>query len=273
MTSQVQISRDDANIVPGITNEKKELLKRTLCANATNDEFDLFIYACDRYKLDPLMKQIYLVKYNGKVSIITGIDGYRLIAERTSKYMPGRETAYTYDKNGNLFSATSYVKKRASDGSWHECAATAIFSEYKASGPVWVSKPHVMIAKCSEALALRRAFPADLSGLYTEEEMEQVKAHAPILNISQCEKVDPVGTLTAANEIQGATVTASFKDVVEIQQTIENHITPVDPGYEKRTLNTFNVTSFSRLPADQVMRVRKNIEKKIAQLDAERKCS
>ena len=113
------------------------------------------------------------------MTIQTGIDGYRLIAERTGKYSPGREPTYQYDEKGNIISATAYVKKQTSDGTWHEVAATAFFNEYcqrtKEGKPTrfWMQLGHAMIAKCAEALALRKAFPGDLSGIYTKEEMLQ----------------------------------------------------------------------------------------------------
>ena len=151
---------------------KMDLIKRTICKGATNDEIEMFLHACKRTELDPFMRQIYFVKMGGNMTIQTGIDGYRLIAERSKRYMPGKDTSFVYDKAGKLFSATSYIKKLGPDNAWHEIAATAIFSEYVGNGPLWKSKPHIMISKCSESLALRKAFPADLSGLYTHEEME-----------------------------------------------------------------------------------------------------
>jgi hypothetical protein len=95
------------------------------------------------------------------------------------KYAPGREPSHTYDPKGKIATATSYVKKMTADGLWHEVAATAHYAEYvqttKEGTPTkfWVQMPHVMLAKVAEALALRRAFPMELSGIYTHEEMAQ----------------------------------------------------------------------------------------------------
>jgi hypothetical protein len=51
--------------------------------------------------------------------------------------------------------------------------ATAFLSEYKGTSPVWRTKPRVMLSKCAEALALRKAFPVQCSGAYVEEEFDK----------------------------------------------------------------------------------------------------
>lgn len=165
--------------------EQVDLISRTVCKGCTPDELATFLHVCQTTGLDPLLRQVHPVqrwdresnKY--RMTIQTGIDGYRLVADRTGAYAPGREPSYLYDKDGNLVSSTAYVKKRTSDGSWHEVAATAFYSEYvgltKDGKPssFWRTKPHIMLSKCAEALALRRAFPAELAGIYTHEEMDQ----------------------------------------------------------------------------------------------------
>lgn len=170
-----------------IQNDEKrlQLLKDVFFKTASHEEFQLFVHACERTGLDPFMKQIYPVKRwdstlkREAMTIQTGIDGYRLIAERTGCYAPGREPTFSYDANGKVISATAYVKKLTKDGTWHEIPATAFFDEYcqktKDGNPtsMWAKMPHSQLAKCAESLAIRKAFPAELSGLYTKEEMDQ----------------------------------------------------------------------------------------------------
>lgn len=179
---QVAKIEERAALVPmQFTESQVELIKKTVAKGTTNDELALFLYTCKKTGLDPLIRQIYAVKRGGasnQMSIQTGIDGYRLIAERSSKYAPGKEPLFKYDKDGKLFSATAYVNKLV-NGVWHEVAATAIYSEYfTSSNHIWVKMPHAMLAKCAEALALRKAFPAEMSGIYTHEEMAQAEVVA-----------------------------------------------------------------------------------------------
>ena len=169
--------------------EKIELLRTMICKGATDEEMQLFMHLCIRTGLDPFAKQICAIKrYDSKLrrEVMTPqvtIDGLRLIAERTGMYAPGRPTEFQYfdDHKKLLLSATAYIKKLTKDGTWHEVSATAFFGEYAATksdgmlNAFWAKMPHVMISKCAEALALRRAFPAEMSGLYTREEMEQAE--------------------------------------------------------------------------------------------------
>jgi phage recombination protein Bet len=164
------------------SDEKVQLLKNTVCKGATNDELQLFLHVCSRTGLDPFRNQIYAIKRNTKdgarMTIQTGIDGFRLVAERTERYAPGKEPIYEYDQQGKLVSATSYIKKQTSDGTWHEVSAKAHWNEYAQvfngkPSQFWAKMPHVMLSKCAEAIALRKAFPADFSGIYTKEEMAQ----------------------------------------------------------------------------------------------------
>lgn len=158
---------------------KLELLKRTMGKDLSNDELELFGHVCKRTGLDPFVRQIYPVKRKDKMTIQTGIDGFRAIAERTGRYSPGREPSYAYDANGALLSSTAHIRKQTSDGTWHEVAATAFWAEYAQTTfegrptQFWAKMPHLMLAKCAEALALRKAFPSEMSGVYTDEEMSQ----------------------------------------------------------------------------------------------------
>jgi len=131
------------------------------------------MYTAERTGLDPLARQIYAVKRSGRMTIQTGIDGYRLIADRTNKLAGISDYMYDSESEKNPGKATVTVKKVVEGGILAEFTATARWGEYNAGGPMWGNMPFLMLGKCAEALALRKAFPADLSGVYTAEEMDQ----------------------------------------------------------------------------------------------------
>ena len=186
MTTTALTPYDPARIAKatGYDAEKIDLIKDTIARGASDDELMLFLHLAQRSGLDPFSRQIYLIERRANVNgewkttrqPQTGIDGLRLIADRTERYAPGRQPSYTYDAAGGLVTATAYVKKWVR-GEWHEIAATAHYDEYvgkTGKGDItrmWAEKPHIMLAKCAEALALRRAFPAEMSGLYTADEI------------------------------------------------------------------------------------------------------
>ena len=169
---------------------KIDLIRRTVAAGASADELELFFHQARRAGLDPLAKQIYFVKRQGKGVIQVGIDGLRLIADRTGQYAGSDDAEFSGNTpNGFPASARVTVYKMV-QGQRCPFSATARWDEYypgDSQGFQWKRMPHAMLAKCSEALALRKAFPADMSGLYVHEEMEQAGSEtpAPVLQVAE----------------------------------------------------------------------------------------
>ncbi len=196
----------------GFNQHQLDTLKNSICKGVTNEEFEIFLMACHKTQLDPFMRQIYCVKRKSKkpdgswgetMTVQTGIDGYRLIAERTERYCPGKKPTYTYDENKKLVTATSYVKKMTKDGKWHVVSADADIEEYmqtyvdRSTGekkPVglWANMPKTMLAKCAEAQALRRCFPKEMSGIYTKEEMTQADDVTLKISLEQACELDAI---------------------------------------------------------------------------------
>jgi phage recombination protein Bet len=160
------------------TPDQAQLISTTIAPGCSNDELRLFAYACQRTGLDPFSRQIYAIKRGGKLTIQVSIDGLRSIAERTGQldgsmsYWCGDDGVWTdvWLSNKPPAAAKTVIHRK---GCAHSFSATARFADFNAGQGLWAKMPSVMIAKCSEAQALRRAFPADLSGVYSTDEMDQ----------------------------------------------------------------------------------------------------
>lgn len=173
--------------------DEVSLIKDTICKGANDIELKLFLHQCKTTGLNPLARQIYSVERKEyrdgqwKVvrSIQVSIDGFRLIAERSGKYAGQTESLWC-GEDGVWKDAWLSIKPpvAAKVGVMRTdfkepCWGVARFDAYcqrKKEGALthmWANMGDVMIAKCAEALALRKAFPQELSGLYTTDEMAQ----------------------------------------------------------------------------------------------------
>ena len=163
-----------------ITEDQLSLIKKTIAKDATPDELKLFFYDCHRRGVHPLDKLIHFTKRQGKYTPITSIDFMRIRAADSGEYAgsddPLFEELPAPAKNPSKATVVVY---RMVQGQRCPFSATARWAEYAPaniadnSAFMWRKMPFTMLGKCAEALALRKAFPGQLQGLYAKEEMDQ----------------------------------------------------------------------------------------------------
>jgi phage recombination protein Bet len=185
-------------------------------ADAPKAELAVFLHYCQRTGLDPFARQIYMIARGGKYTIQASIDGLRIVAQRSNEYA-GQTPVYWCGEDGQwtdvwlastppMAAKVGVYRKGFTEPLW----AIAKFDSYavayqgKLSG-LWAKMPDLMIAKCAEALALRKAFPNDLSGIYTNDEMAQVENHSTPATAAPVQQV--VAELVAPTEGESDKVT------------------------------------------------------------------
>lgn len=171
-----------------------DLIRAEVGEELTPSEFEQFIVKCKAFGLDPLRRQIYVTKRwdsqkkTMKMMIEPTIDGLRAIADRTGE-RDGEAQVRFCDADGNWSDcwykdgypriAEVVVRRKGHSMPYHGQARWESYAQYTKTGELtrpWAKMPELMLAKCAEALALRKAFPNEMAGLYTREEMMQAES-------------------------------------------------------------------------------------------------
>jgi phage recombination protein Bet len=193
----------------GYTREQLDLLKRTIAPTLDDNEFAFFVEVCKRTSSDPFQKEIYVQKRvargrNGapdtsKLVFVTGIDKYRSRAASTGEndgqlgpFWCGEDGQWRdvwLDKKPPSAAKLGVLRRHHREPYW----GVARYTSYVQTQPdwqngqivghrpteTWTKMPDVMLAKCAEALALRKAFPNELGFLRTTDEMQQADTSTP----------------------------------------------------------------------------------------------
>lgn len=269
--------------------EQLQLIRDTFAKGATETEFQMFVEVAKRKGLDILSRQIHLVKrWDRKANreiceIQTGIDGYRLMAERTGRY-EGQAGPYWCGDDGVWKDVWLAVDppRAAKVGVWRTgCRepfwAVALYTEYcqtyqdKASGqlkpnPMWAKMPANQLAKCAEALALRKAFPSEMSGIYTSEEMAQA---SNVIDISPVAPVEAGATIAEelATEEQ-VTYLGHILDALNGHGVDDEKLVTAIRNITRRSDMTLEPKDLLTLTASQLDTVISRLNDRLEKLDA-----
>jgi phage recombination protein Bet len=142
----------------------------------------VFGQVCAERGLSAFSKEIHLVGYNGKYSIIVGINGFRKIASESGSHAGTDDVKFNVQPDGSFktaaqLKAAKEVPQSATCTVWRIVGGhrvpfthTVVFSEFSTGKNKWQDMPFQMIGKVAEAFALRKGFSDRLTGLSIEEE-------------------------------------------------------------------------------------------------------
>lgn len=185
----------------------------------TDQEVLMFMELCKVQKLNPFIREVYLIKFGSSpANIVVGKDVFVKRAYRNPEYEGMRAGIVTVDTNGNTHEREGSLKLPGETliGGWCEVyvkdkkfpiKSIVSLEEYSKGQSTWKQMPMVMIRKCAIVTALREAFPEDLQGMYDSAEMQDVPDKLP-------EKEVKVGYATTGQK-QGIMKLAELKGLYD----------------------------------------------------------
>jgi phage recombination protein Bet len=197
------------------------------------EDLSVFLNVCQKTGLDPWSRQIYLIpRWDSKTSsyrttIQTSIDGLRVIAQRSGEYAGqagpqwcGRDEVWHdvwLSAEPPLAARVGVYRRGFVEALWGVARLDSYAPKRNgALSGLWATMPDVMLAKVAEALALRKAFPQDLSGLYTSDEMDQAQAN-PRPALPQADPAKEKANTEKADEflplVEAATTVETLREV------------------------------------------------------------
>lgn len=302
--NQVAVRQAEPNYL--IPQQLKDIYMKTVFNGLTEDEAVVAYRLAKRRNLDVEAKQIFFVPYTdkgGRRTVVsqTSIDGFRLIASKSGNYGGSVDPKLTVKFKDGTKAVLSHEEYDPSEIEHiisgtisvintdfpQPQTATALFKSYckqyngNPTG-LWATMPDVMILKCAEALALRKAFPQDLSGIYTSDEMEQAKNDDSFnTDVSIAPAHQP--TKTKLKDFKPKRIEQKQEGVVDVEpekpvekpaqktQTIQELVDSIPSGLRKMNpdidedifdacqisiVNHFGVETISEIPEDQFEDVR-----------------
>lgn len=207
------MTTDDKALAPTtrelvFTDEQQQLIRDTFANGASPHDFAVLMEIARARRLNPLLRQIHFVqrwdanKSRTAWSVQVSIDGLRAIAERTGLYAGQDEPEFVDGPEGPAglpvcckvrVYRKDWTRPAVGVAYWTEAVQVTRDKTTNKERPnaMWGRMPRLMLAKVAEALAIRKAFPEDTSGLYTGDEIASAEERTEAAPLAPPQRVEP----------------------------------------------------------------------------------
>lgn len=245
-----------------LSDDARKLLRQQIVPGASDLECEYFLAVAEKSKLDWVSKQIYGImrnekqsdgSYSKKLTIQIGVDGYRVIAQRSGNYKGQTMPEFINDTSGQwqpIALSNSPIACRVGvyvAGFDQIVWGIAYMSEVNQKNSMWAKMPLTMISKCAEVSAIRKAFPNDTSLFENETEemptnMQQIIEIETVYNGTNEQKRHFVALIQR--------IDSSIQDPLRLQEISNQCLGCPLSELHERIIEVMDVDKMPKLPLD-----------------------